>query len=463
MKKFLPLAQTLCASGTLLFILSSQASESRIPSWVQSYSANGICYCQQPTSTKASRTIVGTPVGGQSIEQICRRIGPGPTLGLREGQFDFPVYTDAQCGNGPELRSDDVALTGCEGRLFLDDSVCGGSGPVWDLAAAYSRKNKQSTKASEIDSSVVVTTKLAVNPEPSKTTSDSLIDTALNAVVNNGTEISKSDDEPVLAKNSPSELVSDPREIQAPPLGTPIVRSIPAMDDSLDAESADSATLPLAETFNSPALESDSTPVIAATTENDTKTPDEAVTVVTDSAGSDVNETPVPATALKLPIRVRQRRPALNYLQIAPVGYDFGGAGGSVQGSVEFFPRWRVVASAVGTQDYNEFSVGFGFTHDFATISQLGFGVSSGVEYGEFDLGLTELDDSGAFITGWLSYSLLQNLKLATGVSYSSFFEGDPSVFAQGLFRLSKNLDLSGRAELGDNDNVGIGIRFHFR
>ena len=66
-----------------------------------SYAAEGACYCLGALDQSIHRNILPTPVGGQSVKQICERIGSGPSLTRSAGVFNYPVYPDAQCGHGP--------------------------------------------------------------------------------------------------------------------------------------------------------------------------------------------------------------------------------------------------------------------------------------------------------------------------------------------------------------------------
>jgi len=83
--------------------------------WGGSYAADGSCYCLGTLDQSFHQTIVPTPVGGQSVRQICQRIGSGPALTRSEGIFNHPVYPDAQCGHGPGAVSS-AEETDCRGR-----------------------------------------------------------------------------------------------------------------------------------------------------------------------------------------------------------------------------------------------------------------------------------------------------------------------------------------------------------
>jgi len=57
---------------------------------------------------------------------------------------------------------------------------------------------------------------------------------------------------------------------------------------------------------------------------------------------------------------------------------------------------------------------------------------------------------------------LSNRIELQAGLGYSSFFDGDPHVFGAALFHLTKQMDLTGEFEVGDNDSLGLGIRYYY-
>ena len=107
------------------------ADTGSVPGWVNSYAADGQCYCAPQLDAGFARKVLPTPVGGQSVSQICQRIGQGPTLKLTNDSFNHPVYTDAQCGHGPTLPTSTNDITTCDGQISMDASDCAGKGPIW--------------------------------------------------------------------------------------------------------------------------------------------------------------------------------------------------------------------------------------------------------------------------------------------------------------------------------------------
>lgn len=95
-------------------------------SWVDSYSANGKCYCNSTFDHGIGRKKIQTPAGLKTVKEICDKIGPGP------GRGNHPIYNDIQCGNGPDNGMDDEKY--CPGRVDQGKSGCCWIGPKWDLS-----------------------------------------------------------------------------------------------------------------------------------------------------------------------------------------------------------------------------------------------------------------------------------------------------------------------------------------
>ena len=127
------------------YLVSNAASASEAH-WVGSYSAQGQCFCVGDLETTVSSRIVPTPVGGQSVQQICQRLGTGPGLSSIDGLFNHPVYADAQCGHGPALSNAGEVSEDCAGSLDGkgdESEFCQPIGPKWDLAVAFGKKKHQ--------------------------------------------------------------------------------------------------------------------------------------------------------------------------------------------------------------------------------------------------------------------------------------------------------------------------------
>ena len=105
-----------------------------------SYEANGSCYCTDAvTRSGVAGHILPTPIGGQTITQICSRIGSGPGLQIDTGKYNFSAYSDAQCGHGLSSAQDTSGSDeNCLGVSASGESVCGATGPKWDLAKIFS-------------------------------------------------------------------------------------------------------------------------------------------------------------------------------------------------------------------------------------------------------------------------------------------------------------------------------------
>ena len=129
----------------------TQPSTAADTPWGGSYAAEGACYCLGALDKSIHRNILPTPVGGQSVKQICERIGSGPSLTRSAGVFNYPVYPDAQCGHGPGDVSPGASRD-CYGSLNPDSGDCQGIGPSWNLEAAYASTSESLKQATGNDS-----------------------------------------------------------------------------------------------------------------------------------------------------------------------------------------------------------------------------------------------------------------------------------------------------------------------
>ncbi|MFK8075324.1 MAG: hypothetical protein AB8B84_01965 [Granulosicoccus sp.] len=112
--------------GAHLLLSPSHASQ-----WSGSYSTDGQCYCVGELGADIMNTIVPTPIGGQTVAQVCKRIGAGPGLIEKNGEFNYPVYKDPQCGHGP-----------FKGEITLSNTSDNPSGAQWDLKSAFAKNPK---------------------------------------------------------------------------------------------------------------------------------------------------------------------------------------------------------------------------------------------------------------------------------------------------------------------------------
>ena len=72
-----------------------------------------------------------TPIGQQTVLEICTAMGPGP-----DTNETTPIFNDIQCGNGPPNDAgDEDPVTGCPGLITPEIDTCTGIiGPRWNLS-----------------------------------------------------------------------------------------------------------------------------------------------------------------------------------------------------------------------------------------------------------------------------------------------------------------------------------------
>jgi len=186
-----------------------------------------------------------------------------------------------------------------------------------------------------------------------------------------------------------------------------------------------------------------------------------ATDVVANSSGADTKTTPV-NTGLRIDAGIVRTGVRSNYVQLAPIGFDFGGNGASVEAGFGRPLGWGVIGRGSVVQDYSEFMLGVAHTSRLQQLKGATTMFKFGAETGEFDLGITELSDSGVFVSGSVGYDFNRRWQGQTGISYSTFFDGDPNVFGLLLLHATPALDIASRVELGDNDNFSLGLRFHY-
>ena len=124
-------------AGFAALFLSSQvfAQPNPRPGWKDSYSVDGVCYCDSNGFDHgADRLRVDTPIGELSVVQICADITSVLGTGRSSGRA---LYNDLQCGNGPPNNAGDEDPDQCPGRVDLGSSGCQIIGPRWDLEAVY--------------------------------------------------------------------------------------------------------------------------------------------------------------------------------------------------------------------------------------------------------------------------------------------------------------------------------------
>ncbi len=392
-----------------------------------SYAADGKCFCNLPIPTSLSTELVRTPIGGQSLAQVCERVGKGPGLEKTGDSFNYPVFQDAQCGHGP-------GLSGFAALLSDAGMKEGEAGPKWDLTAAYSDDDlmAQSTALADTDADESINSGEALRfrtryiKAPASTKSAN----ARPNVVSHSTTASTDD----AAMHTSSQTAEQRRLIEELPLAT----LEPLEGADANNQSADVETV--AAVINEPLVAVD---VPAATSASAT------------------------ATAIRVPSSTRSAQARrFEYLSVMPMGYDFGGGGVQLSGSAVHNDNVRLIARVGLAEEYQEAMLGVSYLHASASSDRLTFALTGGFEVGQFDLeaGNREITSSsaGGVASAKAIFDVNRRFELQGGLGYSSFFEGDPHAFGAALFHMTQKLDFIGEFEVGDNDSAGIGIRYHY-
>ena len=125
--------------SVLLIVFASSTSQAwnPRPGWRDSYSVDGVCYCDSSNYDHGigNKTVV-TPDGHKrSVQQICADIKAAFGEGAEEGRIP---YNTIACGNAPANDAPDEDLVnGCPGRVDNGDAGCFEIGPEWPLAQLY--------------------------------------------------------------------------------------------------------------------------------------------------------------------------------------------------------------------------------------------------------------------------------------------------------------------------------------
>ena len=174
-------------------------------------------------------------------------------------------------------------------------------------------------------------------------------------------------------------------------------------------------------------------------------------------------------SALRLPNNVRASSRDFSYLEALPASFDVGGNGLVLEGSAQSHARVQYMGRIGVTATYRELMVGAGYYLTPRTADRLTVVLLAGVEYGSFELTddqdpsiAVDFDDSGVYLGAATRFVANHRFELKAGVGYSTFFEGDAMVFGGGYYHITPRLDLVSRFELGDNDLLGIGVRFYY-
>ena len=155
-----------------------------------------------------------------------------------------------------------------------------------------------------------------------------------------------------------------------------------------------------------------------------------------------------------------------DYLSLMPISYDFGGTGVQVGASVKPIDKLRILLRAGVASTYREALLGASYVITPKNAKRLSFALTGGIEFGRFSLEgqniETSASDTGVFGRAKSHFVLNNRFEIQGGVGFSSFFDGDPHVFGGALYHITQQLDLTSEIELGDNDSIGLGVRYYY-
>lgn len=419
--------------------------------------------------------MIGTPIGGQSVSQVCERIGEGPELTSTAGAYNFPVFDDAQCGHGP-------GLSGFKGLLSNSDSA-NSKGPKWDLASAYpaSGINSNSGKAIEsaantntsnrdtgTDSTIVTTTRFKTRyiklPTTTKqsVSAEATISAERTGVVREVPTIKKPETKP--SQQAAVSSAVNPK--------LPVIQKTDALSQSAIAELPVAKVEPVAKvTAPAKAKVISTTDASANVVKPEIAVPSQeskvVVEAITPNPEADVAVLKVPTSnSLSVPSSVRASSRNFDYLSVLPVNYDFGGAGVQVAGSITPVDQLRVIARAGVADTYQEVFVGASYVITPNNATRVSVALTGGVEFGRFSFEgqniETSASETGVFARAESRFVVSRRFELQGGVGFSSFFDGDPHAFGGASYHITRKLDLTSEFELGDNDSIGLGIRYFY-
>lgn len=127
------------------FLMCSTSAFSQFPvpedSWMDSFSANGLCWCDSDFGGEIGDVTVQINGGSYRIEDICDELKKHPSY--RNRQSGDVIYNDIQCGNGPFSPLSYEYEAGCPGYIVDDYSGCIKKGPRWDMAWLSTRSRFQ--------------------------------------------------------------------------------------------------------------------------------------------------------------------------------------------------------------------------------------------------------------------------------------------------------------------------------
>ncbi len=442
-----PLLRCTLLSAAIGSLLAApvQASE-----WNGSYIANGQCFCAGVIDSSVRNQLVPTPIGGQSVEQICDRIGDGPKLTKSDGTYNFPVYADPQCGHGPASAGTELDYS-CLGA-YEPGVDCQSAGPAWDVQAMYGQvpaitEEVMTTAATTV--SVVTGGSRYIDPASFKaadinepvadtTVATPTVETEASAEVSTYVtpQLATSTPEivePVDTEKSASRaaraeqlLAEQQQKLEVerkaawdeatataiPSQETQIDKQANAVsakatedarlakqakDAAAEARLAEQARLDEeAKLAEQARIDEEAKLAEQARLDEEAKLAEQANAAAeaakVKEAAEAVAETNsgstsvAPLAALQLPAGVRTNYNDFEYVQALPMGYDFGGGGMALAGSYSALGKWHYVAQAGFADTYKEIFLGAGYYLTPPTATRMTVVATAGLEHGRFDL-----------------------------------------------------------------------------
>ena len=432
--------------GALLLAMAGSApGQSAAADRFGSYAADGACHCiGRPEPRLAGRT-VPTPIGGQSVAQVCERVGAGPGLTFPDGEFDHTVYPDAQCGNGPFAAGTTLLDTTCAGTRTPGGNDCRPVGPRWDLQLAYAQPLAEAVSvpgdappeqilvlanAGDAAGRTVVIDGIDWRPAPAGIEPNG--GAAGSRIILDGALWLRADDPAFeaaakLAEARQARAQRAPQTSAAPlsnvataaPVPVETTESLQERQRRLVADARARASRRAADEVAAEevatALQPTIVPTVAPVTGGDaiadaaTGTDDEVeptlaaaapqddarderdergVEAVAESTATATDDDAVaaPLSALRLPIDARASSSDFGYVQAMPISYDIGGAGVMLEGAAEVNNRYHLVARAGVASKYQEVLLGAGVHYTPPNADRLTLLMTGGVEYGVFPL-----------------------------------------------------------------------------
>lgn len=472
-----------------MVLIGSAQAFAGATAWNGSYVAEGDCFCSGSNGHEVDSQIVATPIGGQSVSQICARIGAGPKLEKVNGKFNFTVFADAQCGHGVgaqrPMSSDD-----CVGHKGVAGEDCSAAGPTWDLKKAFSKPAVAAVTISDTAPAPAPATGVSryIKPQVKSASakqkdsfekSEALATTDATPNASSTTPVKKIAQ--VRAKNRPvvKKIEESPADIRArfeKQLEAARLRAKEGKGQAIETHithykgSAENGTLEPVESVAKGQLLPEKTTKEKAVVKQAERVDAEKAAIETVADNTDAKKaiTPAPSAlaALKLPALTRSSSREFDYIEGMPISYDYGGTGLSVAASVSNNASSHYVLTASAAQNYREVQAGFGIYMTPQKADRLTFLFSAGIEHGRFDFEgqnvEASLSSSGGFLGLATRFVVNNKFELKAGVGYSTFFEGDANVFGSAFYHVNRNIDLTTKAELGDNDHVGFGVRLYY-